>query len=96
MKHTITLIIGIAIGIGIGWYLGYIRLTGEYQRELIKEYQPSKDQLDAEIADFHKRSTEAFKEAEPWQASSASMALGALKNFSTNDVEGARITGGDS
>jgi hypothetical protein len=91
MKYFIAITICLAIGIGIGWYIGYVRTSAKYQHELLKEYQPMKSQLHEEIVDFHKNSAEEFKAAVPWEASSASIALAALKNLDTNDVGSARF-----
>jgi predicted negative regulator of RcsB-dependent stress response len=90
MKHAIAFLICVLAGIGIGWYFGYTRPIAKNQRELLKRYQPIKNQLEADMADFHRRNAEKFKAAAPWEASSASIALAALKNLDTNDVDGVR------
>jgi predicted negative regulator of RcsB-dependent stress response len=86
MKHTIAFLVCILAGIGIGWYFGHARAITEYQREALK-HLPA---IEAQMADLNKQRTEDFKAAKPYEASSASIALAALENLDTNDVEGAR------
>jgi hypothetical protein len=91
MKRTIAFLVCVMAGIGIGWYFGYTRPIAKHQRELLNEYQPIKDQLETNMADFHKRNAEEFKTAAPWEASSASIALAALENLKTNNLEDAKF-----
>lgn len=87
MKHTIAFLVCILAGIGIGWYFGHIRAITEYQREALK-HLPT---IEAQMADLNKQRAEDYKAAKPYEASGASVALAALKNLDTNDVEGARL-----
>jgi hypothetical protein len=86
MKRIIAFLVCILAGIGIGWYFGYTRPVAKNQRELLSKYQPMMDEFEA----FNKQREAYAKEAEPWMASSASIALGALKNLKTNDMEDAK------
>jgi hypothetical protein len=94
MKRSITFLIFILIGIGIGWFFGYTRPLAQNQRELLKQNQYIRDhfhEFDLDAADFKKRQAEYFREAEPWEASSASITLAALKNLKTNNLEDAKF-----
>jgi hypothetical protein len=86
MKHTIAFSVCILVGIGIGWYLGYIRAITEYQRDALKNLPT----VEAQLEDLNKQKAEDFKAVKPYEASGASIALAALKNLDANDVEGAR------
>ena len=94
MKHATAFLVCILVGIGIGWYFGYTRPVAENQRELLKDNQFFRDHtqgFDAAAAYFEKRQAEYFKEAEPWEASSASITLAALKNLKTNNLGDAKF-----
>jgi hypothetical protein len=93
MKRTITFLICIAVGIGIGWYFGYTRPTARNQREVLRQAQYLRDhhhEFDSLIADLDKARAVYRKAAKPYFAESASIALAALKRIDSNDVEGAR------
>jgi hypothetical protein len=94
MKQIIAFLVCIMASIGIGWYFGYTRSVAKNQRELLEQNQYIKDhfqEFDSDIADFHKRNAEYFKIAAPWEESTASISLAALKNLKTNDIEDAKF-----
>jgi len=86
MKRATAFLVCILAGIGIGWYFGYTRPVAQNQRELLRDYQPMMDQFES----WNRQTAAYAKEAEPWMASSASIALGALGSLKTNDMEGAK------
>ena len=86
MKHTIAFLVCILAGIGIGWYFGHARAITEYQRESLKNLPT----IEAQMADLNKQMAENYKEAKPYVASGASMALVALEDLATNNVEGTK------
>lgn len=86
MKHTIAFLICILAGLGIGWYFGHANAITEYQHEALKHLP----MVEAQMADLNKQRADDFKAAKPYEASSASIALAALKNLDANDVEGAK------
>jgi hypothetical protein len=90
MKHIITFLACLLVGIGIGWYFGYSCPAAQRQRELLGKYQPLKEELETNMAYLNKQREEESKKAQPWMASSASIALAALKNLKTNDMEDAK------
>ena len=104
-KNVLRLFVYIMVGMGIGWFFGYTNPVAKNQREILKDFQYFKDhtrefdaeckkrlvELDEQCADFEKRQAEYSKKAEPWMASSASIALAALKHLETNDVEDAKV-----
>lgn len=93
MKRSITYSVCVLVGIGIGWYFGYTRPVTQKQRELLEQgeyFREHTREFDADVAVFEKMRAEYAKQAEPWMASSASIALGALKDLKTNDLDGAK------
>ena len=90
MKCIITFLVCLLVGIGIGWYFGYSCPAAKRQRELLEKYQPLKEELDTNMAYLNKQREEESKKAEPWMAASASIALAALKELKTNDMEDAK------
>jgi hypothetical protein len=89
MKRIIVFLACLLVGIGIGWYFGYSCPAAKRQRELL-ENQPVKEELETNMTYLNKQMDEESQRAEPWMASSASIALAALKNLKTNDMEGAK------
>jgi hypothetical protein len=91
MKNAIAILVCIALGIGIGWYCERMRSAVQAQRdfEVFKEEYLAK--FNVELGTFDKFREEEFNKAAPWEASSASIALAALKNLDANDVQGARL-----
>lgn len=86
MKLTTAILICLLAGIGIGWYVGYTRPVAENQRKLLKDYQPMSEQFEL----WNKERAAYAKKAEPWMASSASIALAALENLKTNEMADAK------
>jgi hypothetical protein len=86
MKFTAAILISILAGIGIGWFAGYSRVDAECHRKLVEEVRPMIGQFEV----WNQERAAYAKKAEPWMASSASIALGALKHLKTNDTVGAK------
>jgi hypothetical protein len=81
-KTTVAYLVCIAMGVGVGWYVGNTRPNANLQRVLAE--------LESETAEFSKQRTEYFKAAAPYAASGASIALATLKNLEANDLERAK------
>ena len=93
MKRIGAFIICAAVGIGIGWYIGYTRPVAMHQREVLRQseyFKSMSNNIVSGIADFNKLREEYARAAKPYEASSASIALAALKDLDTNDLDGAR------
>jgi hypothetical protein len=94
VKQVIAFLVCILAGIGIGWYFGYTRPVANNQRELLKENQYITNhfhEFDLNVADFNQLNAKYFKIAKPWEESTASISLAALKNLKTNNMEGAEF-----
>jgi hypothetical protein len=93
MKCFIAFTVCVLAGLGIGWYFGYTRPVAKNQRELLKQYQYTRDNLhmtDAEMADFAKHESEYFAAMERDDEFAAAVALNALQNLEAGDTERAK------
>lgn len=95
MKLSIAFLVGILAGIGIGWYFGYSRPVVRNQRELLKEYQYTRDNFhmtDAEMADFANHKAEYFEEMKRQDEMAAVIALMALEVGDTERAKKVLVT----
>jgi len=93
MKRIIAFLVCILIGIGIGWYYGYTRPVAKNQRELLKQYQYTRDNFhmtDAEMADFGKHESEYFAAMQRQDEFAAAIALAAFKNLEASNTDRAK------
>ena len=93
MKHIITSIVCLAVGIGVGWYFGYTRPTAKNQRELLAEYQYERDHFhltDAEMAEAGPKIPQYFEDMKRQDEAAARYSLGAYKILEQGDVERAK------
>ncbi len=93
MRRAITILVSIALGFSIGWYCGHTRLVVDTQHNVLESHKVITDYIsnyNTELTAFDKMRKEEFQTAAPWEASTASISLAALKNLDTNDEDGAR------
>ena len=93
MKLIITSIVCLTVGIGVGWYFGYTRPTAKNQRELLKQYQYTRDKFhmtDAEMADWGEHMHEYFVAMQRQDEFAAAIALAAFTNLEATNTERAK------
>jgi hypothetical protein len=93
MKRNMAFLVCILIGIGIGWFFGYTRPVAKNQREVLKQYEYTRDKFhmtDAEMANFAKHEAEYFAAMERDDEFAAAVALNAFKNLEAGDTERAK------
>jgi hypothetical protein len=93
MKRIIAPLLWLIVGIGVGWFSGYMRPTARNQRELLRQYQYVRDNFhmtDAEMADFGAHQQEYFAAMKRQDEIAAAMALGALVKLEQGDMEKAK------
>jgi hypothetical protein len=89
MKRIITFLVCILIGIGIGWYFGYSLPVAKNQRDLLEQYQYTRDKFqmtDAEMADFGKHEPEYFEAMRRQDEFAAAVAFWAFRNLEAGDT----------
>jgi hypothetical protein len=91
MRRNLKIWICILISIGVGWYLGFLTSVARKERNRDQHIQSQLHELDSDISDLNTRRVEYFNAAKPYEASGASIALGALKDLNANDTNGARV-----
>ena len=82
MKRIIPFSVCLVVGVIIGWYFGYTRPTAERQRELLKHYQTSRDDLnmtDADMAEAGPKIPQYFEDMKRQDEQAARVALGAYR-----------------
>jgi len=70
MKHVTQFSVCFLLGVGVGWYLGYSRPVVTNQRQLLKEYEWVRDNIDLTdpgLAEFIQRLPQDF-EVQYWEA----------------------------
>ena len=90
MKHIITSIVCLAVGIGVGWYFGYTRPTAKNQRELLAQYQYARDNFhmtDAEMAEAGPKIPQYFEDMKRQDEMAAVYSLVAYNLLERGDVE---------
>jgi hypothetical protein len=93
MKRTISLVVCVLLGVGIGWYFGYTRPVVRQQRKLLKEYQEIRDDFhmtDEEMADVGRKLPQYIEDMKRQDEMAAVVALGAFKLLEKDDVKGAK------
>jgi hypothetical protein len=93
MKRTIPFVVGVMLGVGIGWYFGYTRPVAKHQRELLKEYRYVRDNFhmtDEEMADAGRKMPQYFEDMKRQDEMTAVVALGALKLLEKDDLKAAK------
>ena len=93
MKHIITSIVCLAVGIGGGWYFGYTRPTAKNQRELLAQYHYVRDNFhmtDTEMAEAGPKIPQYFEDMKRQDEQAARYSLGAYKILEQGDVERAK------
>jgi hypothetical protein len=93
MKRIAPFIIGILVGVGIGWYVGYTVPAAKNQRKLLREYQIVRDNFqmsDAEMADFAEHRQDYFNAMMRQDEFAAAIAMRVFHQLETGDVDGAK------
>ncbi len=93
MRRIIIPLVCLLIGIGIGWYFGYLRPTAKNQRDLLRQYQYVRDNFhmtDADMVDFGAHQQEYFAAMKRQDEMAAAMALGALVRLERGDIDRTR------
>jgi thioredoxin-like negative regulator of GroEL len=89
MKRILAFLVCVLIGVGIGWFLGYTRPVAKNQRELLKQYQYTRDKFhmtDAKMADFGEHLPEYFAAMQRQDEFAAAVALLAFKRLEAGDT----------
>jgi hypothetical protein len=95
MKRVALFLIGVLVGVGIGWYFGYTRPVAENQRKILKNYQTVRDAFhatDEEMADFGGRLPEFWDAAKRQDEFAAAVALATFRQLEAGDVSRAKKT----
>ncbi len=93
MKSSFGYLLCIILSLCIGWYAGFTRPVIKNQRALLEYNQYVKDHLPdfkSDMIEFNKQREEASRQEAPYAASTASIALAALKSLDANDQDDAR------
>jgi hypothetical protein len=91
MKRGIIIVVCFVVGVGVGWYCRHVTDVWRDMVGMRKEVREYTGKLNEEIVAIDKMRAEQLQEAAPWEASTASIALAALKNLDTNNVQDARF-----
>lgn len=89
MKRIIAFLVCLVIGFGAGWYFGYSRPVSKNRRELLKQYQYTRDKFhmtDAEMADFGKHQAQYFAEMQRQDELAAALALQSFKDLEAGNT----------
>ena len=93
MKSIIPPLVCLVIGVGVGWYFGYTRPTAKNQRELLAQYQYTRDNFhmtDAEMAEVGPKIPQYFEDMKRQDEKAAMFALGAFRILEQGDTERAK------
>lgn len=81
------------VGVGAGWFLGYVQPTATNQRELLQQYRYVRDNFhmtDAEMVDFGEHEKEYFDAMKRQDEMAAAIALGALGRLNHGNIDRTR------
>ena len=90
MKRIIPFLVCFLLGVGIGWYFSYTRPVAKHQRELLRQYQDVKRDVqmtDAEMAEAGRRIPQYFEDVKRQDELAAIFALEAFKDLERGDTE---------
>lgn len=93
MNRVIPVLLGILLGLTVGWYFGYTHQFAKNQRKLLKEYQAVRDAFhatDEEMTEFGGRLPEFWDAAKRQDEFAAAIALGVFFKLEGGNVEGAK------
>jgi hypothetical protein len=93
MKRIFPFLICILLGVGIGWYFGYIRPSAENQREILRQYEFVRDgfqMTNQEMAEAGPKIPRFFEDMKRQDELAAIFALGGFRYLDRGDIEGAK------